>query len=303
MEKKVSGSSKIKTEIVRLDPRKLTFLEENARYMTHEQFQRLVNNVRADGCLTSAPFVWHDVETDRYVIMSGNHRTKAAIEAELDQIDVIMTRDKLTETQRIAIQISHNSISGQDDIATLKSLYEKILDIDMKEYSGVDDKTLELLKEVKPISIGEANLKFQTLSLVFLPDELEEASAIIENALKFTKSDVKWLARFSEYDAWLDSIENAGSSYGVRNIATSLKIILDIFNRHVEDLRDGWDNDEIKKSFIVPLCTVIGVDKIPVIAAKSIAKACDIAVKKGEFKKEERWKLLERLCNDFINRN
>jgi hypothetical protein len=235
--------------------------------------------------------------------MSGNHRTKAAVEAGLKEIDIIVTSDPLTEAQRIAIQISHNSISGQDDLATLKNLYEKILDIDMKEYSGVDDKTLELLKKVKPVSIGEANLKFQTLSLVFLPDELEEAKKVLDIALKMTKSDEKWVAQFAQYDAWLDGIETAGSAYGIRNVATSLSIILDIFNRNLDQLKEGWENLKDKKNTVVPISTAIGVDKIPLESAKIIAKACEMAVSRGEIKKDEKCKFLERLCSGYINRD
>lgn len=292
---------KIRTEIKRVDPRSLTLLEENARYMTHEQFQRLVENVRRDGCLTSAPFVWHNFITDKWIVMSGNHRTKAAIEAGIAEIDIIFTKDQLSESQRVAIQISHNSISGQDDIATLKNLYEKILDLDLKEYSGVDDKSLLLMRDVKPVSIGEANLKFQTLSIVFLPDELEEAKEVVESVLKLTKADEKWLARFGDYDKWLDSIELSGSSYGIKNVATAIHVILNVFNKNRGDLRDGWDNEESNKNKYASLTTVIGNDKIPVGSAKMIAKACDKAVSKKECKKDEKWKLLERLCNEYVN--
>ena len=295
--------SKIKTRIQRVDPRGLTLLEENARYMTHEQFKRLVHNIQEDGCLTSAPFVWHDTKNDKFIVMSGNHRTKAAIEAGLSEIDIIVTSSELTESQRIAIQISHNTISGQDDLATLKNLYDKILDIDMKEYSGIDDKTLDLLKDVKPLSLGGANLKFQTLSLVFLPNEMEEAKAALTEALKIVKSDEKWATRFSQYDLWLDAVETAGSAYGVRNIATSLGLIQDVFNSHIGDVRAGWDHDKVDKKSMVPLSTAIGTDKILVGTAKIIAKACDAAVSRGEVKPEEKWKLLEKLCLEYSERD
>lgn len=39
-----------------IDPKEIVLLEENARYMTHEEFNRLVDNVRRDGQLSSAPF-------------------------------------------------------------------------------------------------------------------------------------------------------------------------------------------------------------------------------------------------------
>ncbi|MGN5379054.1 hypothetical protein ACQ4WX_22040 [Streptomyces lasalocidi] len=49
-----------KPRIVEGDPRGLTLLDVNARFMRHEQFHRLVANIREDGHLTSTPLVWHD---------------------------------------------------------------------------------------------------------------------------------------------------------------------------------------------------------------------------------------------------
>ena len=47
----------INTRIVRLDPNTLKLLDLNARYMRHETFARLVENIRQDGGLTgNTPF-------------------------------------------------------------------------------------------------------------------------------------------------------------------------------------------------------------------------------------------------------
>ena len=57
----------------------LEFLEKNARYMTNEMFRNLVDNIKRDGGLSSVPLCWkHD---DKYRVLSGNHRCRAAIEA------------------------------------------------------------------------------------------------------------------------------------------------------------------------------------------------------------------------------
>ena len=157
-----------------IDPREIKLLETNARYMKHEEFNRLVENIRRDGKLTSTPFLCKD-DDDRWLCLSGNHRTKAAIEVGLPTITCLATDDPLSKEQRIAIQLSHNAIAGQDDPATLKALYEQILDMSLKQYRGLDDKTLALLDKFSSISISEANLTFHTLSLVFLPDELDAA--------------------------------------------------------------------------------------------------------------------------------
>ena len=46
----------IETTIITIDPKKIKLTEINARFMTHETYQRLVANIAQDGKLTSIPF-------------------------------------------------------------------------------------------------------------------------------------------------------------------------------------------------------------------------------------------------------
>lgn len=289
--------------IIEIDPREIVLLEENARYMTHEEFNRLVDNVRRDGQLSSAPFLCleHDGPHDgRYKCLSGNHRTKAAIEAGLGKIICLATDDELTEEQKIAIQLSHNSITGHDDPATLKALYEKILDTDLKKYSGLDDKTLELLDKFKSISISEASLQFQTLSAVFLPDELESAQKVINEAISRVKnSDAIWVMRMSEYDRWLDAQEVASAAYNVKNVATSIDLILRVFESNMHQLSEAWEDTTDDKRW-VPIESVIGRSKIPAESAKVIRKAIDKMVGSQELSSKNLWQALEYWAADYL---
>ena len=109
-----SGSSgSLQTRVIRAPLRELKLLEKNARYMKGAQFNRLVENVRRDGCLTSFPLVHR--EGDSLVVVSGNHRVRAAIEAGIEESDVIEATSPLTRQQFVALQLSHNAIAGQDD--------------------------------------------------------------------------------------------------------------------------------------------------------------------------------------------
>ncbi|MEU9201927.1 hypothetical protein [Streptomyces sp. NPDC048332] len=74
--------------LVRRDPRLLTRLEVNARFMRKEEYDRQVENVRRDGCLTSTPLTYAGGEYDegRELVLSGNHRTMASVDADLDEI-------------------------------------------------------------------------------------------------------------------------------------------------------------------------------------------------------------------------
>ena len=239
----------------------------------------------------------------KYLCLSGNHRTKAAIEAGLDKIYCLATDDELTQDQKIAIQLSQNAISGQDDPATLKLLYESILDIEMKKYSGLDDKTLELLDKINSTSIAEADIEFKTVQIVFLPDELEAAEKTLDRIKEVAKTaDASWLVRKSSREDWLDTQDIVLSSYGVKNVATAFDLILKLVDRNLIQLQEGYENLEANRQNrqYVPISTVIGRRNIPVSAAKTISKA--IAKIQGEYniKQVELWRTIKILAEKYL---
>lgn len=286
----------METKIITIDPRELKLLELNARYMKHEEFMRLVDNVKHDGKLTSVPFCCLE-DDGKYLVLSGNHRVQASISAGLETIEVMVTDDKLNDQQKMAIQLSHNQIAGQDDPEILKQIYEKITDIDMKVYTGLDDKTLDLMLKESASSFSEASLEYETIMITFLPDELKKAKEVIDLVNYKSGKGEKWFARYKEYDRWLDGIEEAGASYGVKNVATSLDIVLSIFERHLDDLSKGWE-DKNKKSW-VPVSSVLGLSKIPSNIAKSLNKTIEQMISSGKIKSNERYNVLEVLINAY----
>lgn len=294
----------MQTKVIQVDPKTLKLLEVNARFMRHEEFQRLVANIKRDGQLTSAPFAARN-EDGTYEVLSGNHRVQAAIAAGLETIPCIITDDEISKEQRIAIQLSHNAIVGQDDPDTLKKLYDEIFDIDLKEYSGLDDKALGLLDKASSQAMTEANLEYQVMSIVYLPDELADAQRIIDKAKESVKNSAAvWLAKDNEYDRWLDAQEIASSAYNVKNVSAAIKIILDVFDNNLVQLAEGWNGGDTKndKSTWVPLATVIGRTKIPVSGAKIIKSALDKMVGAGKITQKNLYNGLVKLCADYIEK-
>lgn len=286
------------TKVIEIDPRELKLLELNARYMRHEEFQRLVANIKKDGQLTSAPFACKD--GDAYLVLSGNHRVKAAIAAGLEKIVCIVTDEALSEDQKIGIQLSHNSLVGQDDPYVLKQIYEKILDMDWKEYSGLDDKTLEMLDKVTAQSLSEANLSFSSLNITFLPDELQEARAVIDKALEAAKTaDETWIAALSQYDRFLNAQDAVSATYNVKNVATAFELILKMFERNITQLSEVYE-EEGKDGTWVPIETLIGRNMIPVGSAKVIKKALDRMVANKDITNKNLWQGLEYLAAEYL---
>ena len=131
MAEQASLKDGIAVETVTVDPRALLLLEKNARFMKPEVFRRLVENVRRDGVLTSLPFCVREGEGLR--VLSGNHRVLAAIEAGLVEVDVLVSLTPLSIARQRAIQLSHNSLTGEDDPVTLRELFGEIEDLDWRE--------------------------------------------------------------------------------------------------------------------------------------------------------------------------
>lgn len=287
-----------------MDVRRLQLLARNARFMRQETFQRLVDNVKRDGVLTQLPVARWVGEgapnldaVESWEVPSGNHRVKAAIAAEKPEQQVLFIVDLISRERAMGIQLSHNAISGEDDPAVLVELYDEIASVDMRAYSGLDDKTLELMADVQVGALAEANLDFQTLQVLFLPNELARAQAALADALEATKGgDERWLARLEDYGRMLDMLDVAGKAIDVRNVATSLALIIDVFEAHVADLAEFWADDEDRKAW-VPAPSVTGWS-LPPGAAKTIKQAIDRMIARGDA--TDRWMALEFMAASYL---
>ncbi|MFJ4716783.1 hypothetical protein [Streptomyces sp. NPDC088785] len=296
----------MKIDIRTGDLRTLKTLDLNARFMRHEQYQQLVRNLRRDQVLTSTPFVWHDVASGDRIVLSGNHRTKASVEAGIEEITWLETSDPLTESQRIAIQLSHNAIAGEDDPAILKTLSEQIDDLDLRQYAGLDDATLELLADLDSPSLGEANLAFQTLAIVFLPDDLKEAQGVLNDALGLAaSSDAIWVAAppASTTRPWQPSTSPPRAPTSPTSPPPSASSWRASKN-HADELVDVWydrDTGEPKHHGMAPLFTLFHTDAMPTKAAAVVEKALQQAVAHGDVPAEHRYKALELWATQYLD--
>jgi ParB-like nuclease domain len=278
-------------------------LEVNARWMKHETFHALVENVKADGCLTSVPLALLDADGG-YTIVSGNHRVRAAIEAGVEEAQVMHIDELLPHDRRLALQLSHNAIEGEDDPAILKQLYESIDDISWRDYAGLDDKTLDLLEQVTLGSLGEANLDFETLTITFLPGEMDEAARVFAKARDLATGST-WLADLADCERTFAALANGADSADVTNQAVALKVLLDLAEAHFEDLADRWWDAKAqelragrKPMRYVPLVTMLGSDRVPPQVAAVVKRAVDKMQSRGEI--THGWQALEFLCADYL---
>lgn len=272
----------------------------NARFMRSDTFRQLVANLQRDGSLTSVPLVRPDGDGHR--ILSGHHRVAAAIEAGIETAECMILDEEITRQQEVALVLSHNSLAGEDDPATLKALYEELDETEWMDYSGLDDRTLELLDEVSTEGLSEANLSFSTVNLVFLPHEKEAAEeALFEAKKQHGVSDV-WMAGVAQYEPTLAALETVRGSYAIGNVATALGIVLGVFENHLTELADGWvdRSGAPRRKKPVPMETVFGTRLVDSPVAAKIRAAVKHAEKAGELPEGDPWAFIGYLADTYL---
>ena len=288
----------METKVIKVNPREIKLLELNARFMKKDEFAKLVDNVKRDGCLTQLPFCCYN-DNWELEVLSGNHRVQAAIEAGLEEIDVQVTEEELTKDQRIGIQLSHNAISGQDDMAILKELYESIDDVNMKKYSALDDETLQLLDEIKTQSMSGVGLEYQMLNILFLPTEIKDIKKIAKQAVKETRKNETLTLRMAEYDKYLDTLNEVAEGSRIRNTAVAFMAMLEIVQNHMEELKDCWIDSAKDKEYI-PISTIIGRSSLKASDGRIVDKAVERLLSKREIKKESKEEAIALLATKYL---
>jgi len=196
LNEKLAGLFPYRLEMV--TPGELKLLEKNARYMEAEQFQSLVENIKKDGNLSSLPLCYREKD-GKLRVLSGNHRVQAGRQAGVEQILVMVVGDEKDADARLAIQLSHNAIAGQDDLVILKELWEAITDVQAKVYAGLDSDTVKALQGIQFAAIAEQRLQYKIVTFTFLGHEVENLDELMKAIAVAFASDVVYLATLEAY--------------------------------------------------------------------------------------------------------
>jgi len=242
---------KLETEIQKLPIAQLRHLEKNARYMTSEQQQRLTDNVKDDGGLTSLPLVWlmqgprgkPTQDPPVYEIVSGNHRVTSARNAELVEIDCIVITNWISAERRVEIQLAHNAVSGQDDLSLLEELYEG-LDLTGKEYSGLTDDVFSSLKDLSLTGFNVDGPDYQEIVLSFLPDDAEQFEALIVRASKSEKA-LFHTGSLEHYDTFFDTIVRTKETQNIQNNAMAIVALAELAMERMDQLEQEQDDQDV----------------------------------------------------------
>ncbi len=217
--------------------------EENARFMTADQMRRLTDNIKRDKAMTSVVLVYPDFQEKKLIVISGNHRVEASAAAGTKMIPALVIQSHLTVEHRLALQLSHNAVTGQDDPNTLLRIYEA-LSMEYKSYSGLTDDSFNVLEKLNIDSLAIGTPQYEEIILQFLPDEKE---AFIEHLERLGKAAEKKTYLMAEYDDYLRLFRTIVAVKEFKNVFNSAVAIRELADLAIERLEQLKAEAEIIK--------------------------------------------------------
>lgn len=229
---------KVKIRYTVISPFKVQTLssEENARYMTADQMRRLTDNLKNDNALTSAVLLYPDSETNKIIVISGNHRVEAARNSKLEQIPALIIQTYLNIDEIRAIQLSHNAITGQDNPNVLLEIYES-LSMQSKAYSGITDDFVNSIKKIDIDSLSIGTPKYEEIILHFLPPEKEAFMDFIEKFKKPVESKTFLLAEYKDFENFFNTIVEVKEFKNIFNTAVAINQLAELALERLNQLK------------------------------------------------------------------
>jgi hypothetical protein len=214
--------------------------EMNANEMTGEDFAQLCDNIGKSG-LSSVPSCYKK-SNGRFVMISGHHRLRACKKLHYKTIGILYCLEsELSKDEIIAIQLSHNSLHGHDNISVLKKLFEQIKSVDFKQFAHVN------IDEIAPLSSDGINIfalkENFVFSVILYPDSFENLDELYGDIREqASKSDALILANKNKNEKLLLKLQTEiGKQYDIKSPSITFSKLLELAKERLIEIREEDD--------------------------------------------------------------
>lgn len=211
--------------------------EMNANEMTGEDFATLCDNIGKSG-LSSVPCCYKK-DNGRYVMISGHHRLRACKKLHYAKMGILWCDEiDLTKDEIIAIQLSHNSLHGQDNTSILKKLFEQIQSVDFKKFAHIN------IDEVAPVStdgISVFALKENfVFTIILYPNSFENLDELYGDIREQAKkSDTLILAHQEDNEMSLLKLQqDIGNQFNIKSPSITFAKLLELAKERLDEIKE-----------------------------------------------------------------
>lgn len=221
----------------KVDIRLIDEADMNANEMTGEDFATLCDNIGKSG-LSSVPCCYKKAD-GRYVMISGHHRLRACKKLHYKTIGILWCDEsELSKDEIIAIQLSHNSLHGQDNQSILKKLFEQIQSVDFKKFAHIS------IDEINPVSTDGLSIFALKENFVFTVilypnsfENLDELYGDIRDQAK--KSDALILASQEDNEMLLLRLQQEiGKQYDIKSPSITFAKLLQLAKERLDEIKE-----------------------------------------------------------------
>ena len=231
-------------ELWRVSLDELREQDKNARIQPPEMFNRLGENIKKEGRLESLPFVVK--KGDRFDIISGHHRTRAARKAELKEIIVLADNRELDKSQIRAKQIAHNAIDGYDDEETLKEMFEEINTIDDMIEAYLDPEDLDIPEPLDDVKLSDVKADFiwRYVLFAFLPKQMKEFNELCSEMP--ADNDLIGVCDIKIFEQFKEAARKLGLAKNIKSVGAIIAKMVEITDKYLKvyNKKNENNNDE-----------------------------------------------------------
>lgn len=259
----------------------------NPQVMPPTMFGQLVSNVGKRGLLESVPFCAVPAGKNAPEIVSGHKRVRAAREARLPRIVILLDTSGLTRSEVAAKVIAHNNISGHSDMQVMAELAQEIEDIEARLEAFLPAELDAMkLEPMEPLLSPAVTFDWKTVTFAFLPHQLDDLKALV--AAVAGAQDLVAVVDVAQFDQFAEALAQFSRFRDVKSanqaMALMVRLALDVVQAGEAQLSDGeW----------VHLTEVLGSGHIP----REVAERLTALMAEKGISRAQGWQVLELLAH------